>query len=110
MTHPPLQKGRSLHMPRLHSSTDGPALVLRNLFWKFSRTPPLFFSGGIMDPCHVECNRTRSLVNEGRFLLRLRWLAIHSGRFKATLAVTGAHTALDVETDRGARPRRPDGL
>jgi len=50
-----------------------------------------------IDVEQLEVVPSLSLSNSGSLLLRLRWLAILSGRIKADLAVTGGvHTALDA--------------
>ena len=55
---------------------------------------------------------TVRLSDSSELLLRLRWLAILSGRIRASLAVTGGvHTASRRrQGGHGGRPRRPDGL
>jgi dihydroorotate dehydrogenase (fumarate) len=50
-----------------------------------------------VDPEELETVRTLQLSDSSELLLRLRWLAILSGRLGASLAVTGGvHTALDA--------------
>jgi len=50
-----------------------------------------------IDVEELEVERSLSLSSSGALLLRLRWLAILSGRVQASLAVTGGvHTALDA--------------
>jgi dihydroorotate dehydrogenase (fumarate) len=50
-----------------------------------------------IDPVELAAVRTLHLSDPSELLLRLHWMAILSGRVKASLAVTGGvHTALDV--------------
>jgi dihydroorotate dehydrogenase (fumarate) len=62
------------------------ALVLFNRFYQAD-----------IDPEQLEVVRTLRLSDPSELLLRLRWLAILSGRVRASLAATGGvHTALDA--------------
>jgi len=50
-----------------------------------------------LDVQELEVTRALHLSDSSELLLRLRWMAILSGRVKASLAVTGGvHTALDA--------------
>ena len=58
----------------------------------------------------LEVAPTLRLSDSSELLLRLRWLAILSGRIKASLGVTGGiHSALDAVKGRDGRSRRRPG-
>ena len=80
-------------------SVDG--LVLFNRFYQ----PDI-------DPETLDVTPALRLSTHDELLLRLRWLAMLSGRVKASLAVTGGvHDARRRDQgDHGRRRRRPDGL
>jgi dihydroorotate dehydrogenase (fumarate) len=74
------------HFSRSLDEVGADALVLFNRFYQ----PDI-------DAEQLEVARTVHLSTSEELLLRLRWLAILSGRVKASLAATGGvHTALDA--------------
>jgi dihydroorotate dehydrogenase (fumarate) len=74
------------HFARRLDELNVDALVLFNRFYQ----PDI-------DVESLDVLRTVSLSSPGELLLRLRWLAILSGKVRAALAVTGGvHTALDA--------------
>jgi dihydroorotate dehydrogenase (fumarate) len=74
------------HLTRQLDWAGADGLVLFNRFYQ----PDI-------DPEELIATRTLHLSDSSELLLRLHWLAILSGRLKASLAATGGvHTALDV--------------
>jgi dihydroorotate dehydrogenase len=84
------EKGR--HDARELDGAGADGLVLFNRFYQ----PDI-------DPEELTATRTLHLSDSSELRLRLHWMAILSGRVRASLAVTGGvHTALDA-----SRPRWP---
>jgi dihydroorotate dehydrogenase (fumarate) len=74
------------HLARQLDDANADGLVLFNRFYQ----PDI-------DLEQLSIGRKLELSNSGELLLRLRWLAIISGRLRASLAVSGGvHTALDA--------------
>lgn len=74
------------HLARRLDRTGANGLVLFNRFYQ----PDI-------DVERLEVERTLNLSDSSELLLRLRWLAVLSGRVEASLAVTGGvHTGLDA--------------
>ena len=74
------------HLARGLDGAGADGLVLFNRFYQ----PDI-------DPEELVASRTLHLSDSSELLLRLHWLAILSGRVRASLAATGGvHTALDV--------------
>jgi len=74
------------HLARQLDRAGADALVIFNRFYQ----PDI-------DAEELTATRTLHLSDSSELLLRLHWLAILSGRLRASLAVTGGvHTALDV--------------
>ena len=74
------------HLARELDRSGADALVLFNRFYE----PDI-------DPEELAASRTLHLSDSSELRLRLHWMAILSGRLRASLAVTGGvHTALDV--------------
>lgn len=74
------------HLAREIDRAGADGLVLFNRFYQ----PDI-------DPAELVATRTLHLSDSSELLLRLHWLAILSGRVRASLAATGGvHTALDV--------------
>ena len=74
------------HFGRRLDQAGADGLVLFNRFYQ----PDIDVDG-------LEALRTLELSNSSELLLRLRWLAVLSGRINGSLAVTGGvHTALDA--------------
>jgi dihydroorotate dehydrogenase (fumarate) len=74
------------HLARELDRAGADALVLFNRFYQ----PDI-------DPEELMATRTLQLSDSSELRLRLHWMAILSGRVRASLAVTGGvHTALDV--------------
>jgi dihydroorotate dehydrogenase (fumarate) len=74
------------HLARELDQTGADGLVLFNRFYQ----PDI-------DPEELTATRTLHLSDSSELRLRLHWMAILSGRVRASLAVTGGvHTALDV--------------
>ena len=74
------------HLARGLDGAGADGLVLFNRFYQ----PDI-------DPAELVATRTLHLSDSSELLLRLHWLAILSGRVRASLAATGGvHTALDV--------------
>lgn len=74
------------HVARELDRSGADALVLFNRFYE----PDI-------DPEDLAATRTLHLSDSSELRLRLHWMAILSGRLRASLAVTGGvHTALDV--------------
>ena len=74
------------HLARALDAAGADGLVLFNRFYQ----PDI-------DVKELTVTRTLNLSDSSELLLRLRWMAILSGRVRASLAVTGGvHTALDV--------------
>ncbi len=74
------------HLARELDRAGADGLILFNRFYQ----PDI-------DPEELSVSRTLHLSDSSELLLRLHWMAILSGRVRASLAVTGGvHTALDV--------------